>query len=90
MKTFNICSDCSAEHHWREIDYDNALYRSTDTAICLTLCSGCVNEFSKADQNNSRIVNYKQKINIVLKGKSKTIPDLIKQNNASSFWGLSF
>ncbi|MHB8261437.1 MAG: hypothetical protein ACYDCN_17000 [Bacteroidia bacterium] len=90
MKTFDICSDCFGEHYWREIDYDNVLYVSMDNAICLTLCPACVNKFLEYRQNNFSILQYKQKINSILLGKSKPIPDFKKQNSASLFWCLSF
>ena len=90
MKTFDICSDCFGKHNWREIDYDNVLYVSMDNAICLTLCPPCVSKFQEVRQNTSAITSYKQKIEAVLKGKSKYIPTIKKQNSASLVWGLSF
>jgi hypothetical protein len=90
MKTFDICSNCFGQHNWSEIDYDNVLYVSMDNAICLTLCPSCVNKFMKNRQSNSSILNYKQKINSVLLGKSKPFSDFHKQNNASLNWGLFF
>ena len=90
MKTFDLCSDCFKEHHWREIDYCNVLYVSTESAICLTLCHSCVNKFLNNRRNNSSILNYRQKINSILEGKSTSVPNLNKQNSASLVWGLFF
>jgi hypothetical protein len=90
MKTFDICSDCLGQHHWREIDYDNVLYVSMENAICLTLCPTCEAKFMESSKNSSSIIRYKQKINSVLEGKSKTTPEFKKQNNASLKWGFFF
>jgi len=90
MKIFDICSDCLGEHHWREIDYDNVLYVSMENAICLTLCAVCATKFSEKRQDKSALIRYKQKINSILEGKSKAVPELKKQNGASLKWGLFF
>ena len=90
MKTFDACSDCFAEHHWREIDYDKVLYISMENAICLTLCPACVDKFLESRQNSSSIIRHKQKINSVLQGKSKPISEFKKQSNAALNWRLSF
>ena len=90
MKTFDTCSDCFAEHHWKEIDYDNVLYISMENAICLTLCTTCVDKFLEVCQNNASIIRHKQKINSVLQGKSKPIPEFKNQNNTALNWRLSF
>jgi hypothetical protein len=90
MKTFNTCSDCLGPHSWREIDYDNVLYVSLENAICLTLCSVCVEKFSATTKSTSNIIKYKQKINGVLAGKSKYVADGKNQNAASLNWGLFF
>ena len=90
MKTFDICSDCLGQHHWREIDYDNVLYVSMENAICLTLCPTCIAKFSENRQNSSSLIRYKQRINSVLEGKSKVVPEFKKQNSASLKWGLFF
>jgi hypothetical protein len=92
MKTFGICSNCSKEHYWREIDYDNLLYINMDNAVCQTLCALCANTFLEETKNHNFKINYKQKINTIL-NKSKPILDFtLKQpnNNASLFTGLSF
>jgi heterodisulfide reductase subunit B len=92
MKTFGTCSGCSGEHHWREIDFDNTLYVDRKNAICLTLCPVCREVFLKTKQTDDTVQMYKQRINHVLKGKSKPVLDfnLGQQSNAALSWGLHF
>ena len=90
MKTFNTCLDCFGLHNWRELDYNNVLYVSIDNAICITLCPVCVTKFLVAPKNHKCKINYKQKIDNILKGKSKFNADFKNQSSASLVWGLFF
>ena len=94
MKTFNHCTKCNSAHNWREVDYNNVLYISRENAICITLCTNCINEFANKPPKISTILGYQQRIDDVLS--SHVIVDdeqnshHQKASSESLLWALSF
>jgi hypothetical protein len=95
MKTFNHCTNCNSVHNWREVDYNNVLYVSRENAICITLCTGCVAEFTNSPPKVSSTMNYKERIDDILSfhkthPNDEQIPRHQKASSESLLWALSF
>ena len=96
MKTFNYCTKCNSAHNWREVDYNNVLYISRENAICITLCTSCMDEFANIPPKIESILGYKQRIddvllsNLITPDEQEQTEGQQKASRESLLWSLCF